>query len=114
MAVLLLTYGLTGEKRYFDTALKGIETLMAAFPNTIREHREYLYRVLDRLEEYRSPFGGYREHDTGYQAKRSRTSGTESSLLADNGDPVADLLYSINWLRWPSLTAIRSLQTSVS
>lgn len=123
MAVLLLTYGLTGEQRYFDTALKGIETLMAAFPNTIREHsetqelcrlilplaclleitgeekhREYLYRVLDRLEEYRSPLGGYREHDTGYQAKRSRTSGTESSLLADNGDPVADLLYSINWL----------------
>ena len=123
MAVLLLTYGLTGEKRYFDTALQGIETLMAAFPDTIREHsetqelcrlilplaclleitgeekhREYLYRVLARLEEYRSPFGGYREHDTGYQAKRSRTSGTESSLLADNGDPVADLLYSINWL----------------
>lgn len=123
MAVLLLAYGLTGEKRYFDTARKGIETLMDAFPNTIREHsetqelcrlilplaclyettkqeehKEYLYRVLDRLEQYRDARGGYLEHDTGYQAKRSRTSGTESSLLADNGDPVQDLLYSVNWL----------------
>ncbi|MBQ8407560.1 MAG: hypothetical protein IJY39_01710 [Clostridia bacterium] len=123
MAVLLLAYGLTGEKRYFDTALKGIETLMNAFPNTIREHSEtqelcrlvlplsclyeitkeekhceYLYRVLDRLEQYRDSRGGYLEHDTGYQAKRSRTSGTESSLLAENGDPVQDLLYSVNWL----------------
>lgn len=123
MAVLLMTYGLTGEKRYFDTAVKGIDTLMAAFPNTIREHSEtqelcrlilplsclyeitkdekhktYLYTVLDRLEEFKSPYGCYREHDTGYRASRSRTSGTESSLLADNGDQVADFLYSINWL----------------
>ena len=123
MAVLLLAYGLTGEKRYFDTALKGIGTLMSAYPDTIREHsetqelcrlilplaclyeitkneehKEYLYRVLDRLEQYRDRRGGYLEHDTGYQAKRSRTSGTESSLLADNGDPVQDLLYSVNWL----------------
>ena len=123
MAVLLLTYGLTGEKQYFDTALKGIETLMAAYPETIREHsetqelcrlilplaclyeitraekhREFLYDVLDRLEQYRDERGGYLEHDTGYRAKRSRTSGTESSLLANNGDRVQDLLYSVNWL----------------
>ena len=123
MAVLLLTYGLTGEKRYFDVALQGIETLMKHFPNTIREHSEtqelcrlilplaclyeitkderhldYLYRVTERLENYRCPDGGYYEYDTGYQAARSRTSGTESSLLADNGDPIQDLLYSVNWL----------------
>jgi len=123
MAVLLLTYKLTGTAKYLETAIKGIDTLMAAFPDTIREHSEtqelcrlilplacvfeitkeakhkdYLYLVLDRLEVCRSPYGGYREHDTGYKAKRSRTSGTESSLLADNGDPVADLLYSVNWL----------------
>lgn len=123
MAVLLMTYRLTGEKRYLEIAQKGIETLMEAFPNTIREHsetqelcrlilplaclfeitqeerhREFLYRVTERLEQYRFEKGGYLEHDTGYQAKRSRTSGTESSLLADNGDPIADALYSINWL----------------
>ena len=123
MAVLLLTYSLTGDGRYLDVARRGIDSLMAVFPDTIREHsetqelcrlilplaclyeitgeeqhREYLYRVVDRLEQYRDARGGYREYDTGYKAKRSRTSGTESSLLADNGDPVEDLLYSVNWL----------------
>jgi len=123
MAVLLMAYKLTDKKLYLDTAVKGMETIMAAFPNTVREHSEtqelcrlilplaclyevtgdekhkgYLYKVIDSLKEYKSPYGGYREHDTGYQAKRSRTSGTESSLLADNGDQVADLLYSVNWL----------------
>jgi uncharacterized protein YyaL (SSP411 family) len=123
MAVLLMTYRLTGKKAYLDTAVRGMETLMAAYPNTIREHsetqelcrlvlplaclyeatgdekhKEQLYMVVDQLEQFRYPTGGYREHDTGYRAARSRTSGTESSLLADNGDPVTDLLYSANWL----------------
>lgn len=123
LAVLLLTYGLTGKQAYFDTALRGIENMMAVFPNTIREHsetqelcrlilplaclyeitkkashKEYLDRVTDHLEQYWGPYGGYLEHDTGYKAERSRTCGTESSLLADNGDPVVDLLYSVNWL----------------
>lgn len=123
MATLLLTHILTGEQRYFDAAVKGIESLMAVFPNTIREHSEtqelcrlilplailyettgekkhedWLYLVSETLEKYRDERGGYLEHDTGYLAKRSRTSGTESSLLADNGDPVQDLLYSVNWL----------------
>lgn len=123
MAVLLMAYQLTGEKRYLETAQKGIETLMSVFPNTIREHSEtqelcrlilplaclyevtkqekhkaWLYLVVEMLETHRFAGGGYMEYDTGYQAKRSRTSGTESSLLADNGDCVADLLYSVNWL----------------
>lgn len=123
MAVLLLTYKLCKKEEYFITALKGIDSLMAVFPNTIREHsetqelcrlilplaclyeitkdekhKEYLYTVTERLENYRHKNGGYTEYDTGYRAQRSRTSGTESSLLADNGDPVCDLLYSVNWL----------------
>ena len=123
MAVLLLTYKLCPRQEYFDTALKGIESLMSVFPDTIREHsetqelcrlilplsclyeitkdekhKEYLYTVCERLENYKHKSGGYTEYDTGYRANRSRTSGTESSLLADNGDPVCDLLYSTNWL----------------
>lgn len=123
MAVLLMTYKLTGKQQYLDTAVRGMQTLMAAYPNTIREHSEtqelcrlllplaclyevtgdekhknYLYTVVDQLEQFRHAAGGYREHDTGYRAARSRTSGTESSLLANNGDPVTDLLYSANWL----------------
>lgn len=123
MAVLLLAYKICGNQKYFDMAQKGITSLMAVFPDTIREHsetqelarlvlplaclyeitkdkkhREYLYTVTERLEKYRHKNGGYIEYDTGYKAARSRTSGTESSLLADNGDPVCDLLYSTNWL----------------
>ncbi len=123
MAVLILAYNITGNKTYLDVAIKGIETIMSSYPDTIREHSEtqelcrlilplaclynttkeekhrtYLYEVTNRLEKYRHKKGGYLEHDTGYKALRSRTSGTESSLLADNGDPVQDLLYSVNWL----------------
>lgn len=123
MAVLLMTYRLTGRQEYFDTACRGLKTLMRAFPDTIREHSEtqelcrlilplavlyeitgseqhrtWLYTVCDALEAFRHESGGYLEYDTGYRAARSRTSGTESSLLADNGDPVTDLLYSTNWL----------------
>ena len=120
-AVLLLAYQLDHNPLWLDTARKGLASLMAVFPDTIREHSEtqelsrlmlplavlaettgegkdWLYTVADRLEEHRHPSGGYCEYDTGYKAERSRTSGTESSLLADNGDPVADLLYTTNWL----------------
>ena len=151
MATLLMAYRMNGEQRYFDTALRGLGTLMAAFPDTIREHSEtqelcrlvlplavlyeitgeeahkaWLYTVCDALERFRHPCGGYLEYDTGYRAACSRTAGDESSLLADNGDPVMDLLYSANWLplgfaaaykatgdivfkeRWQSLTALLS------
>ena len=151
MATLLMAYRMSGEQRYFDTALRGLGTLMAAFPDTIREHSEtqefcrlvlplavlyeitgeeahkaWLYTVCDALERFRHASGGYLEYDTGYRAACSRTAGDESSLLADNGDPVMDLLYSANWLplgfaaaykatgdavfktRWQSLAALLS------
>ena len=38
------------------------------------------------------------EWDTGHRANRARRENDECSLLADNGDPVADMLYSVNWL----------------
>ena len=63
-----------------------------------KKHKEYLYTVADRIEQLKHKSGGYVEYDTGYRAARSRTSGTESSLLADNGDAICDLLYSTNWL----------------
>lgn len=123
LATLLLAYKKCKNEKYFDTALKGIESIMAVYPDTIREHsqtqelcrlilpltclydvtrekkhREWLYQITDDLSEFLHESGGYREHDTGYKSARSRTSGTESSLVANNGDPVCDLLYSVNWL----------------
>ena len=122
-AVLLLAYQINGRQIYLDTAVKGLTSLMKVFPDTIREHsetqelcrlilplaclyettkeqihQEWLYIVTERLEQYRHPSGGYVEWDTGYKANRSHTSDTESSLLADNGDEISDLLYSCNWL----------------
>ena len=57
-----------------------------------------LHRVTDDLVKHRHPSGGYCEWDTGYKAACARGSEGECSLLAENGDPVADLLYSVNWL----------------
>ena len=123
LATLLLAYKLCKKAEYLDTALKGLSTIMSVYPDTKREHsqtqelcrlilplaclydvtgdnahREWMYRVCDDLLQFSHKSGGYCEYDTGYKANRARTSGTESSLLANNGDAVCDLLYSINWL----------------
>ncbi|MBR4960783.1 MAG: hypothetical protein IKY52_07795 [Clostridia bacterium] len=123
LAALLLAYKKCGKTEYLHTARKGLETLMSLYPELRREqseteemcrlilalavlydvtgeekHREYLYRVTADLEKHRHPFGGYREWDTGYKAVCSRESRGECSLLTENGDPVTDSLYSMNWL----------------
>jgi len=122
-AALLLAYKICKKQAYFDTARKGLEAIMALYPDTLREqsetqemcrlvlplaclveasgedrHKAMLYRVTADLQRLRHPCGGYAEWDTGYQANCSRREAGECSLLAVNGDPVADLLYSVNWL----------------
>ena len=108
---------------YLETARRGLTTLMEKYPDTRREqseteemcrlilplaalyaatqeerYRDMLYRVTDDLQKHRHPCGGYAEWDTGYTAVCSRESTGECSILTENGDPVADLLYSCNWL----------------
>ena len=61
-------------------------------------HLKMLHRVTDDLMKHKHPSGGYLEWDTDYRANCSRLSPTECSVLTENGDPVADLLYSTNWL----------------
>ncbi len=122
-AALLLAFLCGGKRDYLETARRGLETLMALYPETKREqseteemcrlilplsalcmatgkayHRDMLYRVTEDLLKRRHPSGGYREWDTGYKAACARTPSGECSLLTENGDPVADLLYSVNWL----------------
>jgi len=122
-AALLLAYKYGKDERYLEIGRQGLETLMALYPETRREqsetqemcrlilplavlydvtgeekHREMLYRVANDLQKHRHPSGGYCEWDTGYRAACSRESTGECSLLTENGDPVADLLYSVNWL----------------
>lgn len=122
-AALLLAYRFNHKKIYLDYATRGLSSIMSVYPNTMRaiseteelcrlvfplaclyqatgseEHRKWLYDVCERLELYRHKSGGYVEMDPGYTAYRSRTAGTESSMLADNGNEIAELLYSLNWL----------------
>ena len=122
-AALLLAYRVGGDRQYLNVAERGLETIMALYPDTRREqseteemcrlilplaalygatkkeeHLAMLHRVTNDLEKLKHPSGGYREWDTGYKANCSRESRGECSLLTENGDPVADLLYSCNWL----------------
>ena len=61
-------------------------------------HKAFLYLVANDLQKSRHKCGGYCKWDTGCKATRSRKSTTGCSLLTENGDPVADMLYSSNWL----------------
>ena len=82
------------------TLLGGVILPLAALYGVTGEdkHRKMLYRVTDDLIAHKHPSGGFCEWDTGYKAVCSRESRGECSLLTENGDPIADLLYSTNWL----------------
>lgn len=122
-AALLLAYKYEGNETYLQVARAGLETILSQYPDTAREqseteeqcrlifplaalydatkserHREMLYRVTRDLLQRKHACGGFAEWDTGYKANCSRESRGECSLLTENGDPVADLLYSVNWL----------------
>ncbi len=128
LASLLLYYHLTGEKTYLAAGIRGLETIMGHYPATAREHsetqeycrlllplailwkvsedldqpkptyKEWLYQVASDLNQFRHENGGFREWDTGYMATCAGVKDGESSVMAENGDPVADMLYSLNWL----------------
>ncbi len=122
-AALLLAARGGGDANYAHLAERGLSALMALYPETRREtseteemcrlvlplallyertgreeHYGWLCRVVDDLEKVQHPAGGFAEWDTGYRAACARNDRGECALLANNGDPVADLLYSNNWL----------------
>ncbi len=121
-ASLLLGYIVTGNEMFRDAAVKGLSSIMKVYPETIREqseteelcrlifplsvlykvtkderHKEWIYTVCMDLQKCKHN-GTYIEWDTDYKALRSRKKDSECSLLTENGDPVCDLLYSVNWL----------------
>lgn len=122
-AALLLGYEACGNEEFLRVGIQGIETLMNIYPNTIREHSEtseqcrlifplavlygitgekrhyeMLEKVYDDLQKRKHSSGGFAEWDTGYKAVCFNQANGECSLLSENGDPVSDMLYSINWL----------------
>lgn len=123
LASLLLAYKITGDAEFKAIGIKGMETMMSYYPFTAREqseteelcrlvlplsmlfwvtgerkHKDWLYRVVNDLQKMRHPSGGYLEWDTGYTAVCSNKKDGECSVLSSNGDPIVDMLYSINWL----------------
>ncbi len=122
-AMLLLAWRAGGPEEFFTAAVKGLTSVMTLYPENEREtseteemcrlifplavlyqmtgeeqHRQWLYRVAKDLERVQHPNGGFCEWDTGYRAACSRRKNGECALLANNGDPVVDCLYSNNWL----------------
>ncbi len=122
-AALILCYRAGGPEKFLRTAEAGLRSIMALYPENTREtseteemcrlifplaalyevtkdpeHLAWLMRVTKDLEKVHHTSGGYLEWDTGYRANCSRREAGECALLAENGDPVVDLLYSTNWL----------------
>jgi hypothetical protein len=123
-AALLIGYKLTSIEEFKAAAVKGMTTIMNAYPDTVREqseteeycrlvlplswlywitgeelHRTWLYRVVEDLQRFKHQSGAYLEWDEGYKASMRNTGGKgECSLLTSNGDAIVDMLYSNNWL----------------
>ncbi|MDX1357978.1 MAG: hypothetical protein R3232_04020 [Clostridia bacterium] len=122
-AALLLNSVITDRQDFKEMGTMGLEAIMDSYPDTKRcqsetqelarlilplsllyeatgeaKHRKMLYRVTRDLMKFRHETGTYLEWDTGYQSRYSRTTGDECSILTENGDPVSDLLYTVNWL----------------
>lgn len=122
-AALILCTRAGGDEKFLRTAEAGLGSIMALYPENTREtseteemcrlifplaalyevtkkpeHLAWLMRVTNDLEKVHHESGGYLEWDTGYRANCSRREAGECALLAENGDPVVDLLYSTNWL----------------
>lgn len=123
LACLLLYGKLEHDSRCLEIGIKGIHSIMKVYPKTIREQSEteelcrlvlplswlywatgskedkaLLYKVVEDLQKLHHPSGAYLEWDSDYSAACSKQEDGECSLLSRNGDPVADLLYSNNWL----------------
>lgn len=122
-ATLLLCGKLAKRKDFIEVGIKGLESIMAVYPKTIREqsetqelcrlilplswlywttknpkHKDFLYQVTKDLQKMKHSSGAYLEWDSDYSAACSQKENAECSLLTQNGDPVTDLLYSLNWL----------------
>lgn len=122
-AALILCYRAGGPEKFLHVAEAGLRSILSVYPDNTREtseteemcrlifplaalyevtknkeHLAWLMRVTEDLQKVHHPSGGYMEWDTGYRANCSRREAGECALLASNGDPVVDLLYSANWL----------------
>ena len=123
----LWAYDKTGFEPFLERSRRGVEALMAAYPDNwewcnrsgaieyarallplawlVRvddtpRHREWLRRIAEGLVRLQDECGAIRETigDGGHGTASNAEYGTrETSLIQENGDPVADMLYTCNF-----------------
>jgi hypothetical protein len=126
LAAMLLLYKLTGIEKYKSAALKGFETCRPLWTMCLYDypeayvtgmicgvimplswlyhttksddHKKWLYAFCEELQKYRHPNGGYMEWFKGKNGAPAPKIGDEGSLLVENGNPIVDNLYIVNWL----------------
>jgi hypothetical protein len=126
LAAMLALYKLTGIEKYKTAALRGFEACKPFWAKCLYDYPEayvsgglcgalmplswlyhttktdedkkWLYAFCEELQKYRHPNGGYLEWFKGKNGAPAPVVGDEGSLLVENGNPVVDNLYIVNWL----------------
>lgn len=119
---LLMFYKLTGIERYREAGIRGFESFLKIYPSykgniyttsrltgTIlglawlyyttgeERHKKVLYDTVAELQTVRHPNGGYLEWVFNGDVPKPII-GDEGSMLVENGNPIVDNLYVVNWL----------------
>lgn len=119
---LLMFYKLTGKAQYKEAGIRGFEAFLKIYPScrgsiyttsrltgtilglswlyyTTREerHKKVLYDTVAQLQTVRHPNGGYLEWVFNGEVPKPNI-GDEGSMLVENGNPIVDNLYVVNWL----------------
>lgn len=115
-------YKLTGKAQYKEAGIRGFEAFLKIYPScrgsiyttsrltgtilglswlyyTTREerHKKVLYDTVAQLQTVRHPNGGYLEWVFNGEVPKPNI-GDEGSMLVENGNPIVDNLYVVNWL----------------
>ncbi len=121
-AALLMYYKLTGTERYREAGIRGFESFLEIYPSykgniyttgrltgTVMglawlyyttgdpRHKKALYDTVEELKTVRHPNGGYMEWVFNGEVPKPNI-GDEGSMLVENGNPIVDNLYVVNWL----------------
>ena len=119
---LLIFYKITGLERYREAGVRGFESFLKIYPSykgniyttsrltgtvgplawlyyTTKDprHKKVLYDTVNELKTVRHSKGGYLEWVFNGEVPKPNV-GDEGSMLVENGNPIVDNLYVVNWL----------------